>query len=106
MRLRIKPYYGWGWFDAAGAPIDVPSEFEVELVESEGGMLPRSAVGHIVTAGHQLSDLWVLISQRHANGGGQYNLCLFQGKLALPTFGSAPGLKPTHTGFAEVSANS
>lgn len=73
MRLRVKPIYGWGWTAPDNSPVTVPGEFELDAHE-----IPVGAIqGRVFQPNHPLNNLWVVLSQRHTEKDGFYNLSAF-----------------------------
>ena len=74
MKLLVKPYYGWGWYDAAGNLIEVPDKFQMEVEVVEKGNPFQSVLGKVEEPEHRLKSKWVHLSQRHDPFDGECNL--------------------------------
>jgi hypothetical protein len=102
MKLRIKPIYGWGWFGNSAQAIEVPAPFDLEVEIIEGNAPFATALGQMNEAGHPLSGLWLLLSQRHSPHDGFCNLWAFKARpddlKRLDAFGNKPWLD----GFAAI----
>jgi hypothetical protein len=104
MRLLVKPIYGWGWFGAEGDAVDVPAPFELEITVIEAGQPFGEALGRLQNdVRHPLSDLWILLSQRHSPHDGQCNLTAFAEKPILPRIAGPPTIQPLFAGYASTS---
>ena len=75
MKLKIKPIYGWGWRVPNASLIEVPSEFQLEAEETPEGII----TGRVSIPGHPLDSYWVVLTQRHVEKDGYYNLSGYEG---------------------------
>jgi hypothetical protein len=75
MKLRIRPIHGYGWTASDGSPVEMPDEFLLDAEEGPIGTIR----GRVTEQGHPLNELWVVLSQRHAERDGHYNFSAFAG---------------------------
>src|SRR5215813_5170678 len=84
MKLKVQPIWGHGWSNATRA-FEVPAEFDLEasevLPDRSGRLL--GALGQVDQPKHQLAGFWVLLSARHIEDSGYYNLEAFTEKPDL-----------------------
>jgi hypothetical protein len=90
---------GWGWFEADGNAVPVPSEFTLDAEIIERGKPFVMALGQI-TEPHALTGMWILLTQRHDPPDGGCSLHAFRQRPAMPP---NPSAEPADiSGYAEV----
>ena len=108
MKLEIHPIHGWGWFDAAGPPLEVPPTFCLEVTVTQAGNPFTSALGQVTAPGHPLAGLWVVLSRRQMpfemGFDGHCNLFAFDHKPAVPKISEALADKPVLTGSVSIDS--
>lgn len=105
MKLRIRPIYGWGWFDAKGVPLDVPQPFTFDVTVTQDGDPFVSVLGQ-APGDHALAGKWLVLTPRQkvfAQGfDGGCNLFGFDTRPVVPRINEPLPMPPAFTGFAEV----
>jgi len=106
MKLRIRPTYGWGWFDTKGLPLDVPAPLTFDVAVTQEGDPFVSALGQVTEPDHALAGKWLVLTPRKkafALGfDGSCNLFGFDEKPLVPRINEPLPTQPSFTGFAEV----
>jgi hypothetical protein len=88
-KLAVTPIYGWGWHDNQAKWIDAPGPFSMEISSQDDSEPPKYVLGFVTVPDHLLSNLWVLLLLRHADGATRdYNLYAF---VERPDPTGAPG---------------
>ena len=95
MKLRVKPIYGWRWFDENTHSVTVPEPFQLAAAITESGEPFRSALGFLEQPKHPLSGFWIALTQRHALS---CNLLAY----SLKPDAASTQAQPKITGFADV----
>ncbi|HTW35432.1 MAG TPA: hypothetical protein VMD53_12515 [Rhizomicrobium sp.] len=103
MKLDVKPFYGWGWFDAKGGAVEVPPPFELDAQVIKQGQPFHSALGLASLPDHPLSNLWILLTQRHTTNDGDYNLSAFSEKPTVKTDPTRFSGKQVMSGFVSAA---
>lgn len=106
MKLRIRPTYGWGWFDTKGVPLDVPPPLTFDVTVTQAGDPFVSVLGQVAEPDHPLAGKWLVLTPRKkafALGfDGSCSLFGFDDKPAVPRINEPLPSQPSFTGFAEV----
>jgi hypothetical protein len=84
VKLRLQPIWGHGWSNATRA-FEVPAEFDLEVSEVLRDRNDRllGTLGQVDEPKHQLAGFWVLLTARHREDSGYYNLEAFNEKPDL-----------------------
>jgi hypothetical protein len=93
VKLRITPIHGWGWRAPDNTRVEVPIAFVLEAEEAPDGHI----AGRVSDPGHPLDGMWLLLTQRHVQKDGMYNLKAY---AKQPTSSAEPD---DITGYAEVA---
>jgi hypothetical protein len=86
VKLTVNPFYGWGWSwenDANGVN-GVPDIF---ILDAEARTIidgPDIFLGWFPPSAHPLSGHWLLLTQRHVDKDGHYNLMAYRERPRLP----------------------
>ncbi len=67
-KIKIKPIYGWGWFDRQSR-IEVPDVFEISIIS----MSEDEIKGAIITQNHLLTGFELTAWPRHKPNDGYYD---------------------------------
>jgi hypothetical protein len=93
VKLRVTPIHGWGWRAPDNTLVEVPIEFVLEAEEAPDGCIR----GRVSDPNHLLDGMWLLLTQRHVQKDGMYNLRAY---ARQPT---SPAEPDDIAGYAEVA---
>ncbi|MDB5735450.1 MAG: hypothetical protein JWP16_2054 [Alphaproteobacteria bacterium] len=106
MRLQLSPTNGWGWFNGAGEPMDVPPPFSVEVTVTQAGDPFTSVLGQVPPGTHPLAGKWLILTPRRTSFSlgfdGYCNLFGFDTRPHVPKINEALADKPSLTGSVQV----
>jgi len=63
--------------------MDVPTLFEMET-EAIDAAVPAKTLGFVTAQGHPLSGMWILLTQRHVEADGCFNLAAYTQRPISP----------------------
>jgi hypothetical protein len=85
IKVRVTPQYGYGWYRCGEKhAMDVPPEFTFEATTLLPGVPFRAVLGQVSEVDHELSGLWVALTQRTSGDHPTYNLSAFREKPTDP----------------------
>lgn len=106
MRLKVSPINGWGWFNGAGEPIEVPPPFEIEVIVTQDGDPFTSVLGQMPDGAHPLAGKWLVLTPRRTSFSqgfeGYCNVFGFDRKPFVPRINEALTDKPSFTGSVQI----
>jgi len=108
VRIRVQPFYGWGWSNRSQERCDVPPPFSLDAEIIEEGEF-KTAIGRLELTSHSLASMWIFLSPiRAGNTWSWSHLCAFPEKPSIPDYPEKLDVlrnvisAATVTGFAHV----